>query len=189
MAAGVLERHASVAGSSAGTARAPPAGLGPTSPARDASARRALRAPARAAPSAPPPSSSRGAPGSRSRRSLLPPRARALDRVRHALLASPRLSRGQNHYVDGRDALDLAEERRHRPGPADRARGAQTPAAGDDRPEEPRQVGGRPGHASGRTPGPDVGRRQVAHSPTPARRRLYSSSPPASRARRGYGPT
>ena len=37
MAAGVLERHASVAGSPAGTARAPPAGLGPTAPARDAS--------------------------------------------------------------------------------------------------------------------------------------------------------
>ena len=32
MAAGVLERHASVAGSPAGTARAPPAGLGPTLP-------------------------------------------------------------------------------------------------------------------------------------------------------------
>lgn len=148
MASGVLERHASVAGSSAGTARAPPAGLGPTPPARDASTRRALRAPARAAPSAPPPPSSRGVPGSRSRRSLLAPGARALDRVRHELLASPRLNRCQNRYVDGRDALDLADERLHRPAPAARARGAQTPAAGDDRPEEPRQVGGRPGQAS-----------------------------------------
>jgi hypothetical protein len=55
VASGVLERHASVAGSSAGTARAPPAGLGPTPPARDRSTRCALRAPARAAPSAPPP--------------------------------------------------------------------------------------------------------------------------------------
>ena len=93
MAAGVLERHGSGAESSAGTARAPPAGLGPTSLARDATTRRTLRAPARAAPSGPPPPRSRGPPGSRSRRRLLPPCARALDRVRHALLASPRLSR------------------------------------------------------------------------------------------------
>jgi len=115
VASGVLERHASVAGSSAGTARAPPAGLGPTPPARDASPRCALCAPARAAPSAPPPPSSRGAPGSRSRRSLLAPGARALDRVRHELLASSRLTRCQNRYVDGRHALDLAEERRIAP--------------------------------------------------------------------------
>jgi hypothetical protein len=54
--------------------------------------------------------------------------ARALDRVRHALLARPRLSRCQHRYVDGRDALDLPEERPHRPAPAPRARGAQTPA-------------------------------------------------------------
>src|SRR6266508_814887 len=45
-----LERHASVAGFSAGTARAPPAGLRPTSPARDSRTRRALRAPARRLP-------------------------------------------------------------------------------------------------------------------------------------------
>ncbi len=42
-------------------------------------------------------------------RSLLAPGARALDRVRHALLARPRLSRCQVRDVDGRDALDLPE--------------------------------------------------------------------------------
>ena len=143
MAAGVLERHGSVALDPRRARRAPhwPTTGRPLPP----------KTPVRAAPCALPPE--RRLPGRLPRSPTAHPeadrggacsrRARALDRVRHALLASLRLSRGQNHYVDGRDALDLAEERRHRPAPAARARGAQTPAAGDDRPEEPREVWGQ----------------------------------------------
>jgi len=110
VAAGVLERRASVAGSLAGTARAPPAGLGPTSLARDAST---------------------CLPGALSRGACS---RRALERW---IAGATRSTCPKNAGIAPLRRLGHEEARR--------------PAAGGDRPEEPHQGEGRPGHASGMT--------------------------------------